>query len=196
MAAPTSGFMRNGDRKGMVKLKKPRLGLVIRASGKVTNELHPFGSVIMWEGPETEAIRELTPRELEDYHDKQVSDREKELDLSEPEPGTGEAFVQSARETSVLRALEGLDHNNESHWTDSGKPAIKVVEAILFENDPGAERPSRPELNKFAPHFRRLDQSEQADGERLSKHDAAVAAGESTEADDGPTSGDSEGGGE
>jgi len=140
------------------KKYEPRLMLVLERMA--TNIDHNPGEVIMHDGPETFAIRELTDAEIEA--------RERALGLSlapepDPEPGTDEAFQQAARETVILNALHSLDHNDPANWTESGQPALAAISRALVNQGSGKTETSRAEVRKFAPNFRRTTGG--ADGE-------------------------------
>lgn len=55
---------------------------------------------------------------------------------------TGEAF-----EKALIGALQGLEHDRDDHWTESGKPGLKALEQTL------GFKVTRDEVDKLAPNF-------------------------------------------
>lgn len=55
------------------------------------------------------------------------------------------------RDSRIREALTKLDHANDEHWTNGGKPAIHVVSQIINDNV------SRAEIDALAPDFKRKE---------------------------------------
>lgn len=131
---------------------EPRLCLVLRRMADIHIDHYP-GEVIMWDGPETDAIRELTPQEIEDRERVRARDEEPE---ERAEPGTDAAFQESARETVIVAALHTLAHEEATNWTESGQPLVTAVNNALIAQGASNPETSRAEIRKFAPDFRRI----------------------------------------
>lgn len=131
------------------KPRDPRYGLVLARMS--TNTDHNEGDVILWTGPETFAIRELTKQEIDDY----VGHKSQEEKQAEPEKGSSDAFAEKARSTVILEALSKLDHADSSNWTESGQPTVSAVSRALMSIHASNIETSRPEIRKFAPNFKR-----------------------------------------
>lgn len=53
------------------------------------------------------------------------------------------------RERLIVGTVNGLDHENDDHWTEGGKPSLKALELTL------GFKVSRDEVEKLAPNARR-----------------------------------------
>lgn len=56
-----------------------------------------------------------------------------DLKVEEPEPATPP--MDPLGDEQIKAALAELDHEDDEHWTNDGKPAMKAVEAILGRTD-------------------------------------------------------------
>lgn len=74
------------------------------------------------------------------------------LKLIEAEEQTG---VSDEMKAKISEALEQLDHTNDDHWTNAGKPDMKAVEALV-----GDSSIKRKDVESVAPDFKRKTDDE------------------------------------
>jgi hypothetical protein len=113
----------------------------VRETGRQVAEVSPE----FWSGPaDVEAGDSGIRPEGNGHEDTGFPKFEEEKDRPQPEePSVG-------RDREVLEAVKQLDPNEDSHWTTTGKPMLKVVEDVF-----GRAGVTRQDVESAAPGYNR-----------------------------------------
>lgn len=151
------------DGKCVVKSQSRAIGSVVRYMGRVY-QAYPLGSEELAKVEEVaNGQADADPRDGGGKADAVPGDVHQDGSAEEnavDEPGDDVGGGDPAehrperdglRDSRIIEALTNLDHANDEHWTNAGKPAIHVVSQIINDNV------SRAELDALAPDFKRKE---------------------------------------
>ena len=120
-----------------------------------TNTIHAPGDIVQHAGPlpANGIFRELTEDELDEMNRKErarLAEIGADANAQPPRVAGNEIDV---RGEVILEALGLLDATDDSHWLESGQPAVAAVNGMLLKIGAMPETTTRAEIKAYASSF-------------------------------------------